>query len=220
MKHFCLAVTALATLIAVPDLARAGVIFNNILAAPAAGDSVVPYGPLYASFSTDSTSATLSDVELFLLVGNPDSLGAIDIGLYSDDDTSPGTEIALLGTLDDSSLTTSPEIYDISLASVPPEDLILSPNSRYWIGLSNDPDDEAQTSAGWAWSSDISGQGVASEYYALVYPSTLTVNPNTFEGGYQMLIATSPEPGTVVQVLSGLCLALVLRLGKSRASAG
>ena len=78
------------------------------------------------------------------------------MGLYADNSTTPGALTTVLGSVSDSVLSSTPEIYDVTLTANP----LLTAATRYWIGLSG------TTTAGWSWSLDISGTGVGSEYFS------------------------------------------------------
>jgi len=75
--------------------------------------------------------------------------------------------------------------------------LTLAPATRYWIGLSS-----ANTNAAWAWSVDISGPGVAGEFYS--------ERGNTFtndSGPYLMQISgdvVTPLPAALPLFAGGL----------------
>jgi len=193
------ACAVLSLAVALAAAAHAGVVYDNTEAVSGGADPVsLSYGypgsffnGLYDSFSTGATGGVLADLKL-LLTGTPDE-GSIDIALYSDSSTSPGTEIADFGTLDDSSLSTSEELYDI-----PTGDPSLAPDTRYWIGLT-DNSASGFSSAFWEWSADTSGAGVEDEYYA--NPDGVFANdPN---GPYQMSVVVSPEPTTWTLLLAG-----------------
>lgn len=173
--------------------ARAGVLYDNLGAAPVSSDAVSVLGPLADSFSTGSSSADLTDVKV-LLQGNS-SGGAIEIDLMSDAGTAPGAFLTALGTLNDSALTNSPTVFDFPLA-VP---FSLAANTRYWVEIISANSSTAQ----WDWSSDITGPGVAGEFFY----STGAVLPN-IDGPYQMQVnATSssvPEPASLTILAAGL----------------
>ena len=184
-------------------LAHATTIYDNTAAVTNGSDPVASplygyFGPLYDSFTTGADDEVLVDLQL-LLSGNPASSGSIDIGLYADSSTALGIEIDDFGTLDDSSLTSNPALYDI-----PTGDPALAPDTRYWIGLS-DNSASGITTAFWAWSTDTSGPGAIDEFFA----NSDGVFENTSNGPYQMSVSVTaavPEPGTVYLVLLGAYL--------------
>ncbi len=161
-----------------------------------------PSGNLYDSFTTGS-AGELIDLEL-VLTGDNTSSGAVEAGLYADNATTPGTLISVLGDVNDSTLSSTPTIYDVTLTANP----LLAADTRYWIGLSG------TTTAGWSWSFDTSGVGVASEFFA---------NPGgTFDnslGPYQMSVSVNPsavpEPSSALFVLAAIgAVALISRTRK------
>lgn len=189
-------------------LLHADAIFDNSTAASGGADCVesdnanatcngFPQGgQLYDSFSAGAVSAPITEIDL-VLNGDPASSGSVSVGLYADNASMPGSLLASLGTVNDAALSFTMASYDIPLTAMP----VLEPNTRYWIGLSGD------TSAGWSWSSDTSGVGVAAEYFS---------NPNgTFPdvfGPYQMTVVTgAPEPGTFYLTTIGIVIAGFIR---------
>lgn len=204
-----------ALLLALIGPVQADTIFDNSSPVTNSADSISLYGPLYGSFSTNASGGSLTALELSILLGEYAQTGGIDIGLYSDSSTSPGTEIATIGFIDDTTLDLGPlntgELYNISLTSQP----VLAANTRYWIGLSNDSSTDP-TPSGWTYTTDLSGPGVATEYYD---NTSQGITPNSSFGGYQMLVqTTAPEPATLSAFLLGLCL-LAFRLRHRLSSA-
>jgi hypothetical protein len=159
-------------------------------------------GQLYDSFTTGA-AGQLIDLDLDL-AGESTSSGAVEVGLYADSSTEPGALIANLGSLSDSELSSAIAIQSITLTANP----FLEANTRYWIGLSG------TTTAEWSWSFDVSGPGVAGEFFS---------NPNgTFnssDGLYQMSVGTgssSPEPPGVLLIVAGTGLLGLLRRRSGR----
>jgi hypothetical protein len=190
--------------------AHASVVFDNISAVKGGADPVASplygyFGPLYDSFSTGADVGVLVDLQ-FVLSGTPDS-GSVDIGLYSDADTSPGLEIVDFGTLYDTSLSNTPTIYEIATG-----DPVLAPNTRYWIGI-RDNSATGITSAFWDWSTDTSGIGVDGEFFA----NADGVFADEIYGPYQMSVdpvpapvSSVPEPATNALLPLGASLLLAL----------
>jgi hypothetical protein len=177
---------------------QAGIIFDNTAGATISSNTIQSLGPLYVSFTTASDVEQLTDLKLILSL-NPGATGSINIGLYFDDSTAPGSLIVNLGALSDSSLTSAPTLYDVALFANPQ----LAPDTRYWIGLSG------TTSASWSWSLDTSGTGVANEFFA----NKDGVLPNKF-GPYQMSLTTdisAPEPGSFLLLVAALSALIFLR---------
>lgn len=183
-------------------IANADTLFNNFSAASGHDDYVTANGhagPLAASFSTGNVSLSLDSVALSLLSVDPSDGGMITVTLNGDSGTSPGTSLYMLGTVNDSSLTTTNSEYDLSVSGV-----TLAANSRYWIELT---DNIGTSSMRWEYAIDNSGIGAANEFYFYggnVFPDA--------DGGYIMaLTGTSgvsaiPEPATFAVTLVGLGL--------------
>ncbi len=191
-------------------VAQAGAIYDNLSAVSTGSDPVftstpnnLGLGPIADSFSTGA-AATLVDVK-FLLSGDPTSPSSTSVDLLSNVPTvplpTPGSLVAHLGSILDSQLSTSAGVIDISGLNV-----MLSANTRYWIELSS-PD----TTAMWYWSTDISGPGVAGEFFFNAG------GPFTNDNGpYQMQVnvagaAGVPEPSTLTLGLFGIGSLFVLR---------
>jgi hypothetical protein len=146
---------------------------------------------LYNSFSSDATGGALTDLKLQLECTD-DCTGTLDVSLYSDSSTSPGSLIAQLATVNDSDLATY-SLVDIPLTSNP----TLAPNTRYWIVFSGSTNDL------WFFTDDISGVGVANEYQGDNVEGPLS---NKSSGPYLMEVAegavATPEPAAWLLSLS------------------
>jgi hypothetical protein len=187
------------------SVARAGTIYDNLPpAVPSAGmDPISTFGPLADSFS-NGAAATLVDLKLLLNVDIPTDGGTVTVSLLSSDESTspptPGSVIATLGTINDSSLSTSLSVVDISGLSV-----ALAANTRYWIELS-----QPNGSANWSFAGDASGVGTAGEFFF----NQNGPFPNS-EGPYQMQInvasGTIPEPSAVVLGMIGIGGLFILR---------
>ena len=195
------------------SLQASPVLYDNTAAFPDGSDPIAILGPLFDSFSTGANSGALSDSE-FLLSGDPTSSGSISVDLFADNATSVGSLIANLGTINDSQLSGSPSLITLNLASNPQ----LAANTRYWIGLAG-----PASSGFWSWSLDVSGVGVANEFFTNGTNISNGIPPFTADNGaYQMEIAvgnssTTPEPAGLF--LSGAALltcGFVLRRRVSR----
>lgn len=180
--------------------ANAGVLYNNIGAQAYFADHITDtgaqaFGPLYASFSTGGYASMLTDLQLRLGVDDPADGGSVTVSLLSNAGLHPGGLLASLGTVLDSTLSSAQSsVIDIPIGTP----IALAADTRYWIQLSSD-----NTSATWAYSFDLSGTGVAGEYYDNadgVYPN----NSSEWPGGYQMFVTAVPEPLSVALFLSGL----------------
>src|SRR5579863_4628686 len=76
-------------------LAADTIVYSNIGEASAGADGVGFVGPLFDSFTSDS-AGQITDLQL-TLAGDDTSSGALEVGLYADNATSPGELIATLG---------------------------------------------------------------------------------------------------------------------------
>jgi len=182
------------------SIAHGGTIYDSLTGATTiSSDPVTSFGPLADSFSTIGAT-TLVDVK-FLLTGDPTAGGTTIVYLLSDASTSPGSVIAQLGSINDSSLTSSFTVQDVSgFAPV-----ALNAGTRYWIELSS-----TNSSAFWAYTYDIMGPGVAGEFFA----NSAAVFPN-YDGPYQMQVNTGavpiPEPTAFALAMIGIGTLVALR---------
>jgi len=184
--------------------ANAVTLFDSITGStPAAADSVNLDGPLYASFSTVGGVVNLTEVQVVLSAEVTTDGGSVNISLWSDDGgPSPGSSLALLGTIADSAMTGSPAIYTLSGLSEP-----LTASTRYWIELSTSD----QSSAGWSWTSSTTGTGVSGEYWLNNYAGGVVPNVgdiNFIPSPYEMRVFAStsavPLPAALPLFASGL----------------
>jgi hypothetical protein len=179
------------------------IIYDSTSQTPNGADPVATTGPLYDSFSTGLTAGNLVGLE-FLLNGDNTSEASFSVDLFADSgSTTVGLLIQNLGTIQDSSLSATDSIIDVSLVANP----LLNAGTRYWIGLTG-----AETTASWSWTEDTSGIGVNGEFFQNSHGTF----PNNPEGGYQMQVQISdvstPEPATLLLVTAALAaLALLHR---------
>jgi hypothetical protein len=196
---------------------RADELFNNLGAAPDGADPTgSDWGPLADSFSTGSSAFDLNSLTVALT--GTGSAGTTTAYLLSDSSTTPGSVLEKIGSISEADLSGTPGFYTLSTSYV------LSPETMYWIELTSD-----DNSAGWDWSFDTSGTGVAGEFFANFRGTTaLGVFPND-NGPYQMEVAGTnevPEPSSIVLLFAGftaiLCIAFRRRSAalKSAPSAG
>jgi len=184
---------AIIPLLILPTISRADdVLFNNS-GGTTPGMAFVSSLPAN-SFSTGSSAELLDNVVLDLRATNPADAGYFNLYLGADNATSPGAELELLATVEDSSLTVSPALYTYSGQSY-----YLDADTRYWIELVP----EASTTAKFGYNNDDSGTGLASEFYSLsgnVYSDT--------SGPFKMEVtgtpvAAAPEPSSLLLLVSG-----------------
>jgi hypothetical protein len=194
------------------SLTRAGVIYDNSGAVSSGSDPLLALGPLYDSFTSDSSGNQLTDLALVLLNNGSATGGNLSIGLYSDSSTTPGVLLGTLGTLSENSLSGTAALYDIPLAGNP----TLAPDTRYWIGIT-----DSGTSAVWSWSLDVSGTGVGSEFLS----NQNGTFPNSGNGPYQMTVTegsvtATPEPASVLLIVGSAGLLGVFRLTGRKSKSG
>jgi len=192
---------AVATTIAAQGSAvNADILYDNLSVSSGGTASVssLDHGPLADSFSTGVSPTSLTDVKLLLGASAPVDGGSFSVTLLSDSSTSPGSLLTTIGTVNDSSLSTSLGTVDLSLATP----YALTANTRYWIEVSG-----TSTSGVWSFTAVNSGTGVAGEYnfYAGLVKANSDFTP------YQMQVNTStvavPEPGTLTVALGTIAIA-------------
>jgi hypothetical protein len=212
MSSMMRAAFALTLLAGVSANAEAAVLYRNG-AAPVAADSVPLVGPLYNSFTTDSTGQ-VNVVELLLdNQGDVNRGGLVEIDLFDDSGNSPNNLLTVLGDAFDAQLSASPEAFTLSGLG-----LSLSPDTRYWIGLM-DTSTVGMSNIEWSIADSSSGIGVAGEFNA----STLNgLFPNSQNPPYEMCVSSgggsadqtcpvgqqrslpTPEPATLALLGIGL----------------
>ncbi|QWF70471.1 VPLPA-CTERM sorting domain-containing protein [Methylomonas paludis] len=144
--------------------ANADTIYDSLSAVSAvsAGFNLVSnanFGPLADSFSTGANPFSLTDVQLALTSNDSSTSGTVTVSLVSDNNASLGSILATLGTISDTSLSAyTPATVDFA-QSTP---IQLAANTRYWIEVSATDD----SSAGWSYTADTTGTGVATEFNA------------------------------------------------------
>lgn len=182
--------------------AHATTLYDNLYAHQDDFDSIGELGPIADSFSTTSAPFVFQDLKLLLRyaanlpanTGNPPGVPAADdVYLLADNAIFPGASIAHLGTFKDTGLPLNFSPIDFTFAPI-----VLNPNTRYWIEVTADPGSHAE----WGYSLDISGPGVANEFW--VNHNTPVAAPNV-NGPYQMRISDEiPEPATLFLWLAAL----------------
>jgi hypothetical protein len=159
---FVRVVTAAALVFGLAVGARAGVLYDNLSVATATPAPVAASGPLYNSFTTGGTGL-VDTVRLLLAIGGaPNSNGIVDVAIYADSGDTPGGFVADVGTVNDTDLSGIPSVVPFTgLGDA------LTPNTRYWIGLTDDTFPLfGTTSIEWERAVDASGVGVAGEFNA------------------------------------------------------
>ncbi|HXO88148.1 MAG TPA: choice-of-anchor R domain-containing protein [Candidatus Acidoferrales bacterium] len=186
---------------------RGDELFNNLGAVPDGADPTgSDWGPLADSFSTGSTAFDLNSLTVAL--SGTRSAGTTTAYLLSDSSSTPGSVLEKIGSISEADLSSAPGFYTLSTSYV------LSPETMYWIELTSD-----NNSAGWDWSFDASGTGVAAGFFGNFQGNgAWVVFPND-NGPYQMELAGRnevPEPSSIVLLFAGftaiLCVAFRRRL--------
>ena len=166
-------------------------------------------GPLYDSFTSLDAAGQITDLQIVLSLcteENCPSSGTVDVGLYADSSTTPGTG-SPLGSISDTLLSDTPATYDIPLTAFP----VLTADTRYWIGLSGD------TMAQWSYESDDSGIGVSGEFF----DNQTGVSSDSI-GPYQMQVTvteTTPEPASIFLFLTGAAILALFRRARHHSTA-
>lgn len=185
------------------------ILFDELNTPYAGSDSVTMFGPLGESFTTGATAVSLTDVMVKLNIAQntatidnaaqkrragsrllqpaASSGGAVTIALFSNNGLRPGTQVAQLGTVSDSSLPTSGAAQSFDLPVNPP--VALTPNTIYWILVTS----SNNSIAGFAWTTDTTGIGGSNEY--TFYDGGVYPNIGQFDGPYQMRV-TAAAPAT------------------------
>ena len=110
------------------------------------------------SFTTAITSS-LTEVDLDLADGNPADGGTVTVTLYSDNGGAPGTLIATLGQIDDSSLSSASTGAVVHLEA--PPGVQLSADTTYWIEVSG----SATSGVEFAYEASDAGVGASGQSY-------------------------------------------------------
>jgi hypothetical protein len=173
-----------------------------------------------ASFSTPSGGTfALTNVLLDVYMAPTDTaLNGFDVYLYSDNNTSPGTQLALLATYTDAQILALeggatgydathdvPAVANISVSGVP-----LAANTRYWIDMVAVG---SGTNSEYGWTLDTTGTGVGSEYLAFPPGPDDVVSTADAQGTIQMEVEgiATPEPGTFMLGAASLALLALKR---------
>jgi hypothetical protein len=177
------------------------IIYDNINQESGGADGVDFVGPLYNSFTT---AAAEHITGLQLILSRDDAFsGAVDVGLYANNSTTPGELIEILGSVDDNALSNTPAIYDITLTAYP----LLTDDTLYWIGLSG------TTTAEWYYDYDTDGTGVGAEFFSNQI-GVFSDDDDPYQMSVTGGVSAAPEPSSIFLIAAG---AVVLGLLRRRA---
>jgi hypothetical protein len=181
---------------------RADVLYDNLAGTPGGQDPIGSgWGPLADSFSTGASAFDFTSLTVSL--DGYASTGTITVYLLADSSTSPGPVLETIGEISESSITDTPTEYALNTS------FTLNADTRYWIELTS-PDNAAS----WIWSSDISGPGVASEFFANFEKLGAFQVGSNVDGPYQMEVSGSlaavPEPRTISLLLAAGLVGLAI----------
>ena len=176
-------------------------LFDNTTVASARfqGVSSSTQGPLAESFSGGITNLILQSLQLDLLATIPGDSGSFVVTLNSNVSGLPGSVLATLGTVLDSSLATTSALYNVPNLSV--LNITLSSTTKYWIVLT----ETTATSAGWFVATNGNGIGTAGQSGR--YTGTTAFDTSDTTPFVMVLTGTdvpAPEPATLALLGVGL----------------
>ena len=153
-----LAIGALLALIASTPAHATVVLFDDTMNAGTQTFGVAGDGPLSQSFSTGSIALGLERISLDISATNPRDGGSFIVTLNADNNGLVGSQLALLGTILDSSLTATPALYSLAGIGQLGHGTTLSAHTQYWVSLVP----ETPTTSGQILATNvISGVGVS-----------------------------------------------------------
>ena len=130
-----LAIGALLALIASTPAHATVVLFDDTMNAGTQTFGVAGDGPLSQSFSTGSIALGLERISLDISATNPRDGGSFIVTLNADNNGLVGSQLALLGTILDSSLTATPALYSLAGIGQLGHGTTLSADTQYWVSL-------------------------------------------------------------------------------------
>ena len=130
-----LAIGALLALIASTPAHATVVLFDDTMNAGTQTFGVAGDGPLSQSFSTGSIALGLERISLEISAIHPSDGGSFIVTLNADDNGRVGSQLALLGTILDSSLTERPALYSLAGIGQLGHGTTLSAHTQYWVSL-------------------------------------------------------------------------------------
>ena len=130
-----LAIGALLALIASTPAHATVVLFDDTMNAGTQTFGVAGDGPLSQSFSTGSIALGLERISLDISARTPKDGGWFFVTLNADNNGLVGSQLALLGTILDSSLTATPALYSLAGIGQLGHGTTLSAHTQYWVSL-------------------------------------------------------------------------------------
>jgi hypothetical protein len=192
--------------------AQADVLFDNITGISAIGsDPIATYptggGPIAESFTTGASAVYLpyTSFTFDLAATTPGDGFSVAVALFTSAGSGPGktslgaihpdVQVASLGTINDSALSTTPSLVSVSASQA----LILAANTTYWVELSS-----TSSSAEWEYDAAASGGvGISGEYSWNNYGGISRAGLISVHGGDMMRVAV-PEPSSLSVLGLGL----------------
>ena len=195
-----LAIGALLALIASTPAHATVVLFDDTMNAGTQTFGVAGDGPLSQSFSTGSIALGLERISLDISATNPRDGGSFIVTLNADNNGLVGSQLALLGTILDSSLTATPALYSLAGIGQLGHGTTLSAHTQYWVSLVP----ETPTTSGQILATNvISGVGVSGSTVSTGDTGAMLVDGNM----YVPLIMRVEAPEPMSMALLGVGLA-------------
>jgi hypothetical protein len=155
-------------------------------------------GPLGQSFSTGSIALGLERIWLDISARDPLDGGSFIVTLNADNKGQVGSQLALLGTILDSSLTAVPALYSLAGIGQLGHGTTLSADTQYWVSLVAETPTSGQILA----TNVISGVGVFGSKVSTASP--LGANADGFSYLPLMMRVEAPEPMSLALLGVGL----------------
>jgi len=207
MNPRILAVSALALLSA--HAASATTYFDTVTGTSSGGTDGANDGVTVIENSFTASTPNFTLIQLLLSAASPGDGGAAQVYLVPDDGSGGAAGVAgnptqtfasgsagsqLLGTVTDSSLSTTPSLTALSVSSP-----IATLDDEYWVAVVLN----GASSLQWTYNTDDSGVGTAGQAYYNNLPGQIGVFQDSVSPPYAMIVAT-PEPGTLAILGVGL----------------
>lgn len=194
-----LAIGALLALIASTPAHATVVLFDDTMNAGTQTFGVAGDGPLSQSFSTGSIALGLERISLDISATNPRDGGSFIVTLNADNNGLVGSQLALLGTILDSSLTATPALYSLAGIGQLGHGTTLSAHTQYWVSLVP----ETPTTSGQILATNvISGVGVSGSTVSTGDTGAMLVDGNLYVP--LIMRVEAPEPMSLALLGVGL----------------